>query len=101
MRVILSPELDDNRATEPRGRLYTAVLFRGTIYVATPRHMDALNLIFEGMSEHTQHRLHLRIAERKEPLVFGHSMIDGSHWQPVDCNEARMTMYGFEEPYPE
>src|SRR4051812_28700030 len=60
---------------------HNAVLFRGRVYVAGPRHMDAINLAFSGMTETQQHRVSNRIADGKEEMLFGTALGDGSVWE--------------------
>lgn len=79
---------------------YNAVLFRGRVYVASPRHLDAINLAFADMTQHEKHRVSLRIAEGKEKMLFGYALGDGSEWKwNEEQQAARMLMYGFETPY--
>lgn len=78
----------------------TAVLFRGRVYVAAPRHMDAINLAFAGMSDHQKHRVANRIADGKEKMLFGTAHLDGTGWEwNEEYQDVRMTMYGFEPRY--
>lgn len=79
---------------------HTAVLFRNRVYVASPRHMDAVNLAFAGMTEIQKHRVSNRIADSKEKMLFGTAFGDGSGWVwHQEYQDARMTMYGFEPSY--
>lgn len=76
---------------------YCAVLFRNRVYVATPRHLDAVNLAFAGMSEHTKRRVSNSIADGKETMLFGSAKGDGSEWKwYIEGQDARMQMYGFD-----
>ena len=79
---------------------YTAVMFRGRVYVGSPRHQDAINLAFAGMTDHQAHRVTNRIADGKEKMLFGSALGDGSDWRwDEEYQNARMTMYGFEPRY--
>lgn len=100
MRAVISDEVkrltasEGARAFEPR---YTAVLFRGKVYVATPRHMDAINLAFDGMTHQQKRRVANRIADGKEKMLFGSAKYDGTEWEwNEEFQEARMLMYGFD-----
>ncbi len=76
---------------------HNAVLFRGRVYVACPRHMDAINLAFAGMTEMQRHRVCNRIADGKEKMLFGTALGDGSGWEWDQKQQApRMVMYGFD-----
>jgi hypothetical protein len=76
---------------------YTAVKFRGRIYVAGPRHMDAINLAFDGMTQQQKHRVCNRIADGKETIQFGSARGDGTEWEwNEEFQNARMRMYGFD-----
>ena len=75
---------------------HPAVLFRRKIYVGYPRHQDAINRAFEGMSEHTIRRIYNRIADGKEEIVFGFACEDGSDWYESNSQGARKLMYGFD-----
>lgn len=76
---------------------HTAILFRGRVYVASPRHMDAINLAFAGMTQHQKHRVSLRIADGKEKMLFGSALGDGTGWEwHEEYQNARMIMYGFD-----
>lgn len=48
---------------------FTAVLFRRCVYVAGPRHMDAINLAFKGMTDLQVRYVSDRIADGKEKNV--------------------------------
>lgn len=74
---------------------YPAVRLRRKIYVAGPRHQDALNVAFSGMSKHAVHRLHNRVMDGKENIVFGFACEDGSDWHESEMQDARKLMYGF------
>ena len=75
---------------------YPAVLFRDCVYVAAPRHLDAINLAFAGMTQQQALRVSHRIAEGKETMLFGTAKGDGSEWEWDEKNQpARMQMYGF------
>jgi len=74
---------------------HPAVKFRGKIFVGYPRHQDAINLAFAGLSQHQIGRIFDRIAEGKEDIVFGFACDDGSDWIVSDTQDARKTMYGF------
>ena len=76
---------------------YNAVQFRGNVYVAAPRHMDAINLAFAGMTEMQRRRVANRIADGKETMLFGSANGDGSGWEwNEEFQGARMSMYGFD-----
>lgn len=76
---------------------FPAVLFRGRVYVACPRHMDAINLAFDGMSQHQKYRVSNLIADGKETMLFGSAEGDGSDWEHnAEYQAARMVMYGFD-----
>jgi hypothetical protein len=76
---------------------YTAVQFRGKIYVAAPRHLDAIKLAFAGMTPMQRHRVSNRIADGKETMLFGSANGDGSGWEwNEEFQDARMVMYGFD-----
>lgn len=76
---------------------YNAVLFRNCIYVASPRHMDAINLAFAQMTDLQKHRVSTRIAEGKETMLFGTARGDGAFWEwDEEYQNARMKMYGFD-----
>lgn len=96
---VVCPETAKFFAEAPEQR-HTAILFRGRVYVAGPRHMDAIRLAFSGMTETQQHRVSNRIADGKEELLFGSALGDGSAWEwNEEYQNARMTMYGFEPSY--
>lgn len=99
MKAVVSPEVtafwetDGAKDFNPR---YPAVLFRNRVYVSTPRHLDAINLAFAGMTELGKYRVSCRIADGKEKLLFGSASGDGSNWEHgEEYQDARMTMYGF------
>lgn len=76
---------------------YPAILFRSCLYVATPRHMDAINLAFTGMTQLTKRNVCNRIADGKEKLLFGSAKGDGTEWEwNEEFQNARMSMYGFD-----
>lgn len=76
---------------------HMAILFRGRVYVASPRHMDAINLAFAGMTQLQKHRVGNRVADGKEKMLFGSAFGDGSGWEWDEKSQsARMRMYGFE-----
>lgn len=72
-----------------------AVKFRRKIYVAGPRHQDAINLAFEGMSKLSVRNTYLRISSGKENIIFGFAFIDGHDWIECDMQRVRKLMYGF------
>ena len=79
------------------GTRYTAVLFRGRVYVAGPRHMDAIKLAFAGMTELQMHRVSNKIADGKEQMLFGTANGDGSDWRhDSEWQDTRLKMYGFD-----
>lgn len=69
---------------------YPAVKFRRKIYVAGPRHQDAVNLAFKGMSPLSRRRAQDRIAEGKE---IGFACEDGTDWYLSSSQSARTYMY--------
>jgi hypothetical protein len=76
---------------------HNAVLFRDRVYVAAPRHLDAITLAFKDMTEKQRHRVSNRIADGKEEMLFGTALGDGSDWEwNEEFQRARMTMYGFD-----
>lgn len=99
MRAVISEQVklfhtEGAQAFQPR---YTAVKFRGKIYVASPRHMDAINLAFAGMTFQQQRRVSNRIADGKEEMLFGSANGDGTEWEwNEEFQAARMIMYGFD-----
>lgn len=73
-----------------------AVMFRRKVYVGDPRHMDAINRAFSGMSDHQRHRISCRIADGKEEMLFGSANKDGTEWlHDARYQKVRMEMYGF------
>lgn len=85
---------------EDAAQRHMAVLFRDRVYVAAPRHLDAINLAFADMTQHQKHRVSLRIADGKEKMLFGSALGDGSGWEwNEEYQNARMLMYGFEPSY--
>lgn len=99
MRAVVSESVS-NFWTEDAGALntrYTAIKFRGKIYVAAPRHMDAINLAFAGMTHLQKRRVSNRIADGKETMLFGSAKGDGTEWEwNEEFQDARMLMYGFD-----
>lgn len=75
---------------------HPAIKFRGKVYVGYPRHKDAIDKAFSGMSEHMQWRIRNRIIDGKEPIVFGFAKEDGSDWFEGDSQSVRKSMYGFD-----
>jgi hypothetical protein len=76
---------------------HMAVLFRGRVYVASPRHMDAINLALAGMTDLQRYRVCNRIADGKEKMLFGSAFGDGSGWEWDEKNQVtRLAMYGFD-----
>lgn len=83
-------------AEDPAQR-HTAVLFRRRVYVASPRHMDAVNLALAGMTEIQKRHVCNRIADGKEKILFGSALANGTGWEwNEEFQNARMTMYGFD-----
>lgn len=83
-------------AEDPAMR-HTAVLFRRRVYVACPRHLDAINLAFAGMTQMQKRHVSNRIADGKETMLFGSALGDGSEWEWSEKDQpARMAMYGFD-----
>lgn len=96
MKVIASTEVKKCFTETPEAR-HVAILFRGKVYVACPRHLDAINLAFTGMTHMQKHRICNRIADGKEKLLFGTARGDGSDWvHDEEYQNARMMMYGFD-----
>lgn len=62
-------------------QVFTAVMFRRRLYVAGPRHMDAIELAFKEMTDMQVHHVSNRIADGKEKMLFGTAMGDGSGWE--------------------
>lgn len=82
---------------EDAAQRHNAILFRNRVYVASPRHLDAINLAFAEMTQLQKHRVSLRIADGKETMLFGTALGDGSGWEwNEEYQNARMTMYGFD-----
>lgn len=82
-------------------QIFTAVRFRGRVYVGSPRHKDAINLAFAKMTDLAANRVSHRIAEGKEQMLFGTAFGDGTGWEwNEEFQDARMNMYGFEPRYP-
>lgn len=74
-----------------------AVLFRGKVYVGDPRHKDAIDKAFAGMSQHQLVRVCHRIMDGKETILFGRAEADGTAWEhDQEYQAARMRMYGFD-----
>ena len=83
-------------AEDPTMR-FNAVRFRGRVYVTSPRHMDAVNLAFAGMTALQKWGVGNRIADGKEELLFGTALGDGSEWEWDERQQnARLKMYGFD-----
>ncbi len=100
MSAVVSELVATFFAEAPEQR-FTAVKFRGKFYVAAPRHLDAINLAFAGMTNLQKHRVSNRIADGKEELLFGTTRGDGSDWEwNEEFQNARLHMYGFETSYP-
>ena len=96
MKAVVSPEVAKFFSENPEQR-HTAVRFRGTVYVGCPRHLDALNVAFDGMTRHEKWRVGDRIADGKEELLFGSALGDGSGWEhDAEYQNARLKMYGFD-----
>lgn len=100
LRPVICPisaaSFEENKEAIPNER-FNAIMFRNRVYVASPRHMDAINLAFAGMSDLQKHRVGNRIADGKEKLLFGTARGDGSDWRwDEDHQAARMVMYGFD-----
>lgn len=96
MKAVVHPDITPWFAENPEMR-HTAILFRNRIYVASPRHMDAVNLAFAGMTDLQKHRVSLRIADGKEKMLFGSALGDGSAWEwNEEFQNSRMAMYGFD-----
>lgn len=99
MRAIVSEQVKEfhtegAQAFDPR---YPAVKFRGRVYVGTPRHMDAINLAFAGMTQLQKRRVSNRIADGKETMLFGSAKGDGAEWEwNEEYQAARMIMYEFD-----
>lgn len=95
-RRVVAPEVAAFFVEAPEQR-HNAVLFRGRVYVACPRHMDAINLAFAGMTQIQKHHVSNRIADGKEKMLFGTALGDGSAWEWNEKQQAaRMVMYGFD-----
>lgn len=73
-----------------------AIRFRRKVYVASPRHQDAINVAFAGMTQHQIRRVYDRVADGKEEIVFGFAYNDGSEFEPSESQDARKMMYGFD-----
>lgn len=96
MKHVICPIVESFFQDAPEQR-HNAVLFRGCVYVAAPRHQDAVNLAFAGMTEMQRHRVCNRIADAKETMLFGTALGDGSSWEwNENQQEVRMKMYGFD-----
>ena len=96
-RAVISKDVADFAETEIQDQRYTAVMFRGRVYVAAPRHLDAINLAFAGMTQHQKYRICNRIADGQEAMLFGSAKSDGSEWEhDAEYQNARMKMYGFD-----
>ncbi len=93
---IVAAEVAPWFAEDPAMR-HNAVLFRGRVYVACPRHMDAINLAFAGMTDIQKHHVGNHIADGKEKMLFGTALGDGSGWEWNEEHQStRMIMYGFD-----
>jgi hypothetical protein len=80
-------------AESPETR-FTAVLFRGKVYVEAPRHQDAIDLAFAGMTQQQARRVCWRIMDKKEDMLFGFALGDGSAWEWDEKNQSvRLEMY--------
>lgn len=96
MRAIVS-DIAAAHYAEDKDIRFTAVKFRGKVYVAAPRHMDAINLAFAGMTHLQKRRVSNRIADGKETMLFGSAKGDGTEWEwHKEFQSARMIMYGFD-----
>lgn len=94
--TVVSQEVAAFFAEAPEQR-HNAVKFRGRVFVACPRHMDAITLAFDGMTDLQKHRVSNRIADGKETMLFGTAFGDGSAWEwHEEYQNARMKMYGFD-----
>src|SRR5687768_633219 len=99
MRVVVSESVKAFAAEDAGAidRIFPAVKSRGKVFVATPRHMDAVNMAFDGMTHQQRRRVSNRIADGKEDILFGWTNADGSDWSPQEeFQKARMIMYGFD-----
>lgn len=95
-KPVASPEVVKFFTEDPNMR-HNAILFRNRVYVACPRHMDAIRLAFAGMTHLTKRRISNNIADGKETMLFGTAKGDGSEWEhDAEYQDARMTMYGFD-----
>lgn len=95
MKAVICSDTEKFFSETPEMR-FTAIIFRNKIYVASPRHLDAINLAFKGMTELQKHRVSNRIADGKEKLLFGSAFGDGSKWEwEKEYQSVRMEMYGF------
>jgi hypothetical protein len=78
-------------------RKIPAVKFRRKVYAAVPRHKDAIDKAFAGMSWHAKHRIYMRVSEGKENILFGVAEPDGTGFEPDrKFQDARKLMYGFD-----
>lgn len=76
---------------------FPAIMFRNRLYVGTPRHKDAIDLAFDGMSHMSRRNVANRIADGKEAMLFGWALEDGTGWEhDAEYQSARMIMYGFD-----
>lgn len=73
-----------------------AILFRKKVYVASPRHADAIVIAFSKFTEQQRFRVYDRISESKEEIVFGFACDDGTDFEESDYQSARKHMYGFD-----
>lgn len=73
-----------------------AIKFRRKVYVGEPRHKDAIEKAFAGMSRMAVRRVYDRIADGKESILFGW-VDERGEWKPEpEFQGARMMMYGFD-----
>lgn len=99
MRAVVSEQVKEfyTEGAQAFDPCYPAVKFRGKVYIATPRHMDAINLAFAGMTHMQKRRVSNRIADGKETMLFGSAKGDGTDWKwNEDTQSARMIMYRFD-----
>lgn len=75
---------------------HPAVKFRRKIYVGHPRHQDAINKAFAGMSKLSVRRAYERVADGKEDIIFGFACEDGTDWCDSDSQMGRKRLYGFD-----
>lgn len=95
MKAVICP-ITANFFAEDQTQRFTAIIFRNKIYVASPRHLDCINLAFKGMTENAKNNISNRIANGKEKILFGSALGDGSEWEwDKKSQNPRMEMYGF------